>query len=93
MTLDALAATFYPAAAPVSNPLFVLPVDDVDLDSLRCLEMLKLLRLVPVPKLFALVLGNIRIVDLVLNLQYSNEFASTYKSRFLEQLEVPSPGV
>jgi len=69
VSLDALAAAFYPAAAPVSNPLFILPVDDVDLDPLRCLEMLKLLRLVPVPRLFGLVLGNIRIVDLVLNLQ------------------------
>lgn len=73
--LDALADAFYPAAAaaPVTNPLFVLPVDDVDLDPLRCLEILKLLRLIPVPRLFAIVLGNLKIVDLVLNLQYRLE--------------------
>ncbi len=88
--LDALADAFYPAAAPVTNPLFILPVDDVDLDPLRCLEILKLLRLVPVPRLFAIVLGNLRIVDLVLNLQYSNEFASAYQGRFLDTLSVDS---
>ena len=89
-SLDALADAFYPAAAPVTNPLFVLPVDDVDLDPLRCLEILKLLRLVPVPRLFAIVLGNLRLVDLVFNLQYSNEFASAYQGRFIETLSVDS---
>ena len=88
VSLDALADAFYPVGAPITNPLFVLPVDDVDLDPLRCLEVLKLLRLVPVPRLFAIVLGNLRIVDLVLNLQYSNEFASAYRGRFLEMLSV-----
>ena len=92
-SLDALADAFYPAAAPVTNPLFILPVDDVDLDPLRCLEILKLLRLVPVPRLFAIVLGNLRLVDLVLNLQYSNEFASAYQGRFLETLSVDSNAV
>ena len=82
-SLDAVADAFYRAAGPVTNPLFVLPVDDVDLDPLRCLEILKLLRLIPVPRLFAIVLGNLKIVDLVLNLQYSNEFASVYQGRFL----------
>jgi hypothetical protein len=84
--LDALADAFYAVPAPVTNPLFVLPVDDVDLDPSRCLEILKLLRLVQAPRLFVIVLGNLQLVDLVLNLQYSNELASAYQGRSLKTL-------
>lgn len=60
----------------VTNPLFVLPVDDVDLNPCRCLELLRLLRMIAVPRLFILALGDLDMVRIVLNLKYSGEFVS-----------------
>jgi hypothetical protein len=86
--LDDLACYLYRFSASVRNPLFVLPVDDVDLDPLRCLDVLKLLRLIQVPRLFALVVGNIDLVDTVLSLNCSSELATAYKGQLPEMLSV-----
>ncbi|MCI0628310.1 MAG: hypothetical protein L0387_42775 [Acidobacteria bacterium] len=56
-----------------SNVLFVLPIDDVDLNPLRCLEIMKLLRTISVPRLFTLVLGDLDGLEIVLNLNHSGE--------------------
>ena len=42
----------------MSNPIFVLAVDDFDLNPSRCLDILKLLRSLNVPRLFTIVLGD-----------------------------------
>ena len=44
--------------ADLSDPLFVLPVDDCDLSPTRCTELLRLLRMISVRRLFTIVLGD-----------------------------------
>jgi hypothetical protein len=76
-TLDEIARTVYrDTSGPVIDPLFVLTVDDVDLNPTRCLEVLKLLRLIAAPRLFTIFLGDQGMIELVLNLQCSNELAA-----------------
>jgi hypothetical protein len=60
----------------VLNPFFVLPVDDYDLNPLRALDLLQLLRMVSSPRLFILVLGDVRTAEIVFNLKKSGEFAT-----------------
>lgn len=71
--LDCLADGFY-AGWKVRDPLFILPVDDIDLNPAACLKLLTLLRMISVRRLFTLVLGDLRIVELVLNLKMSSGF-------------------
>lgn len=59
----------------VSNPLFLLPVDDFDLNPLRCLELLRVLRMVSVPRLFTVVLGDVKVAEMLSNLKLSGDFA------------------
>lgn len=93
-TLDEIARTVYRyPSGPVTDPLFVLTVDDVDLNPTRCLEVLKLLRLVPAPRLFTIFLGNQDMMELVLNLQCSNELAAAYTGRHHRFLSVDSKAV
>lgn len=63
----------------LENPLFVLPIDDFDLNPASCLELLRLLRMISVPRLFNVVLGDMDIVDAVLNLKFSSDFADVAK--------------
>jgi hypothetical protein len=63
----------------IKRPLFVLPVDDVDLNPFRCLELLQLLRMIAVPRLFALVLGDVRIAEAVTKIQLSGQYARLAK--------------
>jgi hypothetical protein len=58
------------------GPLFVLPVDDVDLNPALCLELLRLLRFVSVPRLFAIVLGDKKMVETAFNLVLAGELAA-----------------
>ena len=60
------------------SPIFILPVDDLDLNPLRCLELLRLLRMLSTPRLLFLVAGNIRIMEKVLQLQTAGELAQIY---------------
>jgi hypothetical protein len=57
MVVDALAEQLS-SRGQVSNPVFVLPVDDFDLNPARCLDLMKLIRMARVPRLFTLVLGS-----------------------------------
>ena len=63
----------------VTDPLFVLPIDDFDLNPSSCLKLLRMLRMVSVPRLFTLVLGDFEIVRTVMNLRFSEEFARVDK--------------
>lgn len=72
--LDALAEDVFRGSG-IHSPLFVLPVDDVDLNPLACLELLRLLRMISVPRLFTILLGDVQVADLVLTLKLSNDLA------------------
>jgi hypothetical protein len=72
--IEALAA-LVPCTAP-PGPLFVVSLDDVDLNPLRCLEALKLLHLLSVPRVFTVVLGNLDMVEIALNLKHSGDFSA-----------------
>lgn len=72
--VDAL-ATLVPCTDP-PGPLFVVSLDDVDLNPLRCLEALRLLHLLAVPRVFTIVLGDMDMVELALNLKHSGDFSA-----------------
>jgi hypothetical protein len=57
-------------------PLFVLPVDDFDLAPTRCLELLRIVRMVTSSRLFFAIAGNSRIAEIVLRLQGAGELAA-----------------
>ncbi len=78
--LEALARCIFRGGG-VTDPLFVVSVDDVDLNPLRCLETLRLIQMISVPRLFAIVLGHIEVIETVLNLKYSGDFASLLSHR------------
>lgn len=63
------------ASGECTNPLFVLPVDDFDLNPAACLELLRVLRMVSLPRLFFLVLGSLDVAEVTLNLKLSNDLA------------------
>lgn len=63
------------AAGAAQNPIFVIPVDDFDLAASRCLELLRIIRMVSTPRLFFLVAGNTRIAEIVLRLQAEGDLA------------------
>lgn len=70
-TLDQLAKQIS-QCSHIENPIFLLPIDDFDLNPTACLEMLRILRMISVPRLFNLVLGDLDVVDIVLNLKQSS---------------------
>jgi len=63
-------------SSTIKNPLFILPIDDFDLNPVVCLELLRILRMLSVPRLFTLLLGDLEVVDVVLNLKMSNDLNS-----------------
>lgn len=65
----------YIRRSDVDNPLFVLPVDDVDLSPNYCLDILQLLRMVATPRLFAIVLGDTTVLDVVTRIALAGEYA------------------
>lgn len=72
------------------NPLFVLPVDDFDLNPSACLELLQVIRMVSLPRLFFLVLGDLDVAEVLLNLKLSNDMASVgYQAARAELLPLP----
>lgn len=58
----------------IKRPVFVLPVDDIDLNPRLCADLIKLLRSVAVPHLFAIALGDISLTEFVMQLNYTAEF-------------------
>ena len=64
------------APDPRKGPVFILPIDDFDLAPSRCLELLRIIRMVATPRLFFLVAGNTRIAEDVLRLQCQGELAA-----------------
>src|SRR5204863_2689793 len=59
---------------PCKRRLFVLPVDDVDLNPQRCLELLQLFRTISSPQLFLIVLGDFALTEMVVRQRTCSEF-------------------
>jgi hypothetical protein len=73
--LDELAPAFSRRLGGDGNALFVLPVDDFDLNPPRCLELLEMLRTLSVPRLFFLVLGDVDVAEIMCGLQLAGGVA------------------
>jgi hypothetical protein len=72
--LDGL-ARLTKAARKAQDPIFIIPIDDFDLAASRCLELLRIIRMVSTPRLFFLVAGNTRIAEIVLRLESEGDLA------------------
>jgi len=64
------------ARGSVRNPLFVLPIEDFDLNLLRCLELLDLLRSISVPRLFFLILGDADAAEMIINVRVAGDLTA-----------------
>lgn len=73
--LDHLASKVY-RDGQIQNPLFILPVDDFDLNPARSLEILRLLRMISVPRLFTVLLGSVGLVERVLEWSVLGELSA-----------------
>lgn len=60
----------------VRDPLFVLPVDDFDLSPTRCLELLRMIRMLQIPRLFTVILGDLKNTLDILQLRFTGDIAS-----------------
>jgi hypothetical protein len=56
-----------------TRPLFVLPVDDFDLNPAKSIDLLRLLRMVAAPRLFTLVLGDQDVAERQFRLRLAHE--------------------
>jgi hypothetical protein len=74
-TLQKLAAYVF-LGRDVKDVLFILPVDDFDLNPPICLDLLRVLRLISIPRLFTIVLGDLNVASTVLSLKLSNDLGS-----------------
>jgi hypothetical protein len=59
----------------IKSPIFILAVDDFDLNPSRCLDILKLLRSLNVPRLFTLVLGDEDVAEEVFRLKIQGQMS------------------
>ncbi len=69
MVLDQL------ARSTSRSPLFILPIDDFDLNPPACLDLLRLLRMISVPRLFTVVLGDVEVAETILSLNLAGSVA------------------
>lgn len=54
--------------------MFLVPVDDVDMNPKRCLELLRLLRIYSPPQLYFLLMGQFDLVRNIVNMSMANEY-------------------
>lgn len=73
-TLNGLAG-LYKRDPWLSDPLFLLPVDDFDLNPTRCLDLLRLLRAISVPRLFSVILGDEDVAESLFRVKVSGDVA------------------
>lgn len=60
--------------------IFVVPIDDLDLTPTRCLELLRVIRMLSTPRLFFLIVGNVSNAEEMLRLQCEGELAGLAKA-------------
>lgn len=70
----------------LQDPLFILPVDDFDLNPPNCLDLLRVLRLISVPRLFTIVLGDLEVASTVLTLKLSNDIGTIANPSLSERM-------
>ena len=58
-----------------TDPLFVLPIDDVDLNPMRCFSVLSVLRQISVPRLFVVLLGNCVVAREMVRVHFLKDFS------------------
>ncbi len=68
-------------SGPIKHKLYVLPIDDFDMSPTRCLELLRLVRMLNVPQLFTIVLGSIHMTSEILQVKMTGDFAGVAKIR------------
>ncbi|HEY7427223.1 MAG TPA: hypothetical protein VH682_23515 [Gemmataceae bacterium] len=73
--LDGLASELSRRAEVRPEVLFVLPIDDFDLNPPRCLQLLEMLRTLSVPRLFCVVLGDVDVAETMCALQLAADVA------------------
>ena len=70
-TLDDLCDKFIPYHSENGNPcIFVLPVDDFDMNPERCFELIRMIRMFNIPRLYTIILGDERILSHQLNIHF-----------------------
>jgi hypothetical protein len=69
--LDEIAGALF--RAEPRDPVFVLPVDDFDLNPLRCAELLKLVRMLTAPRFFTIYAGDVRNAEFAFHLAKARE--------------------
>ncbi len=74
--LEGLAEQAFDRRREPPGPLFILPVDDADLNPAKCLELLRILRFISVPRLFAIVLGDVAMIETAFSLGLAGEVAA-----------------
>lgn len=89
-TLNQLARYVF-RSVDIQDPLFILSVDDFDLNPAICLELLRVLRMISAPRLFTIVLGDLRVVSTVLALKLSNDLGSIADSGLKENMLALDP--
>lgn len=87
--LDKIAKTMDIPGRERARKLFLLPVDDFDMNPSRCLELLRLLRMISGRRLFILILGEIETVETILNLKMTGELAALTNQTDTSLLAIP----
>jgi hypothetical protein len=58
-----------------SEPIFVLPIDDIDLNPMHCFSVLNVLRQIGVPRLYTVLLGKFEIARTVVHRRFLEDFS------------------
>lgn len=65
------------------KPLFILPVDDADLNPLRALDIFQLIRMISSPHILFLVAGRYENLDKLFKLKYASDFSKQLPNSWL----------
>lgn len=87
--LDQLHETFIRPNSSEDQCMFVLPVDDFDINPHRCLELVRMIRMLNVPRLFTLILGDKRIISHLLNLKFIESIVRLEAKNYISIDNVP----
>jgi hypothetical protein len=75
----------------IRDPLFVLTVDDFDLNPPNCLDLLRVLRLISVPRLFTIMMGDLEVANNVLALKLSDDLGSIANPKLNHEMLAVEP--
>jgi hypothetical protein len=89
--LNELAAELGRASHLLHDPVFVLPVDDFDSSPTRCRELARFLRLVSVPRLFSIIVGDESATRMIFQLDQLGELRKTAGGDVERQSPLVSP--